>query len=452
MCSHTTASGGASTAMGHGTIASAEYSTAIGLWTIASGFASTALGREIEANGDYSLAIALSDQNGISVTQDNTMSIMGGNVGIGTISPTEMLEVNGVIVVTGGNSSDWNTAYGWGNHATAEYLTTESDPYVGNKTSGKWCIGNGTQITATADPPVTEVIAGTGLDGGGTTTTITLDHSDMSSQTSVNNSGGTVIQDISLGTLGHVTGIQSIQLDDRYYTESEADSRYLKTTGGSMTPSAILFTGHVHAAGSGGLELYDNSGNSGIFIEDGGKVGIGTTSPDKLFTVYTDNASEMALFENKSASDPDGIVIRTGPANPGNTVDFIAFQDTIPNNVGSIDGDGAGGVRYNTTSDVRLKTNIRDYSGGLKTVSQIKVRNYEMKSAPGVEKIGLIAQELQEIYPQAVSGSPNSEVKTDPMMIDYGNITPLLINAIQELQKENEALKQRLAKMELHYK
>jgi hypothetical protein len=91
----TVATGHASTAMGTWTRASGYVSTAMGELTTASGRTSTAIGREIGAAGAYSVAIALNDQNGAVVSDSNTMAIMGGEVGIGTLSPNSTLQVVG---------------------------------------------------------------------------------------------------------------------------------------------------------------------------------------------------------------------------------------------------------------------------------------------------------------------------------------------------------------------
>ncbi|MGV9141421.1 MAG: hypothetical protein ACOC1X_00625 [Promethearchaeota archaeon] len=94
MGSGTTASHYISTAMGSGTTASGSISTATGDDTIASGSQATAMGRDIEVSGTNSFGIGLSSGDW-DITQDHTMSVMGGNVGIGTVSPSTALEVDG---------------------------------------------------------------------------------------------------------------------------------------------------------------------------------------------------------------------------------------------------------------------------------------------------------------------------------------------------------------------
>ena len=62
---------------------------------------------------------------------------------------------------------------------------------------------------STTTGTVTSVATGGGLTGGTITSSGTLSHADTSSQGSVNNSGATVIQDVTLDTYGHVTGLGS---------------------------------------------------------------------------------------------------------------------------------------------------------------------------------------------------------------------------------------------------
>jgi len=100
----TLASGVASTAMGENTIASGSPSTAMGKGTTASGSGSTALGNSITVSGTDSFGIGL-DGSSNTLSQSNTMSIMGGNVGIGTITPSAALEVVGSIETTSLNDN-----------------------------------------------------------------------------------------------------------------------------------------------------------------------------------------------------------------------------------------------------------------------------------------------------------------------------------------------------------
>ena len=78
------------------------------------------------------------------------------------------------------------------------------------------------------------ITAGNAMGGGGTFTanqfansTITVDHADTSTQASVLGSGGQVIQDVLLDTYGHVTGLDQVDFDSRYYTKTLLDAGQL---------------------------------------------------------------------------------------------------------------------------------------------------------------------------------------------------------------------------------
>ena len=101
----------------------------------------------------------------------------------------------------------------------------------------------------------------------------------------------------------------------------------------------------------------------------------------------------------------------------------------------------ASSVSYNTSSDYRLKQDLKDFSG-LNLVSNIKVYDYEWK-IDNTRAYGVVAHELEEIIPQAVSGVKddileNGEIKSQG--VDYSKIVPILIKAIQEQQEQIDKL------------
>jgi hypothetical protein len=60
------------------------------------------------------------------------------------------------------------------------------------------------------------------------------------------------------------------------------------------------------------------------------------------------------------------------------------------------------GVTWSCSSDARLKENIRDAPQMLDKIMKIPIRQFELK-ATGVTKVGVIAQEIQQIMPELVS-------------------------------------------------
>ncbi len=200
--------------------------------------------------------------------------------------------------------------------------------------------------------------------------------------------------------------------------------------------------------------------NNNIFTQ--GRVGIGIDNPSYTLDVRNSISSYIAQIYNTSTSNgADGLKIRVGTASITSNNYFIGFYDGNGSNGtlrGRIQGGGGGpfsnGVTYSTTSDRRLKTNIYNIDNALQLINKIQPRLYEYKENLGLKEYGFIAQELQPIYPQAVSGSPHSDVTKDPMMVDYGRLTPILTAGIKELnikiqtlEAENKNLKQQLSKL-----
>jgi len=90
------------------------------------------------------------------------------------------------------------------------------------------------------------------------------------------------------------------------------------------------------------------------------------------------------------------------------------------------------------TSDRRMKKDINDIHYGLNSLMQLRPVSYKWKQGDQGLKLGLIAQEVQKVLPEVVDEGTD-ENKT--LGMNYSELIPVLIKAIQELKVENDALK-----------
>jgi hypothetical protein len=101
------------------------------------------------------------------------------------------------------------------------------------------------------------------------------------------------------------------------------------------------------------------------------------------------------------------------------------------NVIGTITQSGTTAVAYNTSSDQRLKENIADANDAGSKIDAIQVRQYDWKADGSHQDYGMIAQELLEVAPEAVSVPEDSE---EMMGVDYSKLVPMLIKEIQSLR------------------
>jgi len=198
-------------------------------------------------------------------------------------------------------------------------------------------------------------------------------------------------------------------------------------------------------------------------INSSGNVGIGVT-PTVRFqvsgsSIFSDTV-QVFNYPTSGGSGQQGILFRN-TYNAGGSIfsmgsattnDLILWYGGSGTH-GAITGNGAG-VNYSSNSDYRLKENIAPMTGALAKVAQLKPCTYNWKF-DGSEGQGFIAHELQEFFPDAVTGTKdqvetytdedgNEQTKIKPQGIDTSFVVATLAAAIQEQQALITALTARV--------
>ena len=202
----------------------------------------------------------------------------GGALAIGDTSDT--ITIAGNLVVTGTQTIQNETVQIIENNTILFEGTTANDHEIkltgGDPTADRTVAlpdATGTvALTSDIDNGTITITAGDGLVTGGTFTLnggaaeITIDHEDTSSQASVNNSGRAYIQDITLDTYGHITGITSA-------TETVVNTdNQLATAASLIDVSAMAGNNNAnvnHSLSSKNLvvQLYDTTSGLMVFAD-----------------------------------------------------------------------------------------------------------------------------------------------------------------------------------------
>jgi len=212
-----------------------------------------------------------------------------------------------------------------------------------------------------------------------------------------------------------------------------------------------------------GLSAY-GSLNTRMTITGAGRVGIGTTGPDEnLHVTNTGSDTVMKLGGGGAARDTNFSIFSQSA---GNTVTAIHYNGQMAFYSGkfTIQSSGAAslvGALTQNTSDIRLKTNIAVIENAINKIKQLSGFTYNWNSLANelggfdttIKEIGVAAQSVKEVAPEAVFPAPfdngfnpstqlyYSKSGENYLTVQYEKLVPLLIEGIKELNTKFEEYK-----------
>ncbi len=458
------------------------------------GISANQLNYQVQGTADHVFSKGGKNNDG---TEEMRLQGSSGNLGIGTATPGQKLEVAGQIFSnTGGFRFPDNTV---------QTTATTTGPAGATGPAGTQGSTGATGATGTtgATGPV-GLTGSTGATGpAGSTATVAaangVSATTASGVTTVT-LGGALTAATTITQAGYAFGLTGGNVGIGTATpfqKLDVSGALSSTTAGTSPLLRLSRPDNVNVKYANALELnvgsYGSSGQSqsqvdfnlnngntdnpdmtAMTLRGDGRVGIGTTAPTQVLDVnggilarYNGTVSNQGahLQWNRSGGDGETWLINHLGGGTGNAgIRFGGITTSTSTTVtewARIDNSGnmainatsangyrlyvngtVSGTSFTNISDRRLKSDIRPLTGALALVQALHGRRYQW-NAQGValggiahqEQVGVIAQELETVLPELVSTGTNG-IKT----VNYAQLTPVLIEAIKELSQQVQTL------------
>jgi len=384
-----------------------------------------------------------------------------GNFGFGVVpNTTHRVRISGNI-----------TATGTATIGTLSNSTTLNTVVVAD--------ANGVLQRRSINPSAWDGVTGGIVGGTGTlnfvpkwNSTTTLSNSltfDNGTQVGIATTAPTARLDVSGGSLGTTAGNT---LEISRFTSSVSNASYLRfynrrvIAGTDWNSASTRIQQRIDTSDMGYIEFNPSGGARGIGfgnnnaeymrIIDGGNVGINTTTPTARLHV-NGTFTAGAITSTTINTQNNNITMGTGTLTCNNIVSGPISCTTINTNNNSITagtGNIAGAIITGSTlrstgdviayfvSDSRLKENKIPLTNTLAKIEKINAYEFDWKKVDesvcsrSGHDVGLLAQEVQEILPEAIYERDNGYLS-----LDYIKMIPLLVSSIKELKAEIELLK-----------
>lgn len=417
----------------------------------------------------------LTDVPAGAIFTDTTYSV--GNGGLTEVNYTTALNTklsgieagaNNYVLPFTDNSANWNTAYGWGNHADAGYLAASSYTAADVLAKLKTVDGAGSGL----DADTVDGIQGSSFLRSDANDTASGSYSFTNSYNEFGNSTGSVSNDGSWNARLNLAGSSHARLDVKSVSDGIITTMYSHTSNGAGKVGTMSSHPLVLMTGGSSSATLSTSGSLSTTAQgtlwgssnDGAGSGLDADTVDGLhassFALASHTHSYLplsggtltgALAANAGISQ-DGFTILNGSdtwlRTNGQTGWYSAtygggwymtdstYVRTYNNKSIYTAGEVLAGGNVTAYSDRRLKTNIEVIPDALAKVSTLSGYTFDRVDMDTARQTGVIAQEVQAVLPEAVT-----ETSDGTLTVAYGNMMGLMIEAIKELKAEIDELK-----------